>query len=302
MRMSEASFSLAYDGDAVRDGEMDLADLAPALIGLSQLLKAAGRVAYGEEAVVTVKAKATREGSFEILLGLAVEGGQSLWSLITRSDHHGAAALLSALGFTTSVGAIQAIKALKGKRPRKQERLADGDVRIEAVDGTVLDLSEFSLQLALDPNVRAAAEKVVSDPLDQDGIDTVWIGSDDVRTTITEDEADWFRRLPDEGTDEFVARFVKPFTIVSLHFTSGRKWRLHDGRSSRQVLIEDPEFNARVDNNQERFAKGDLLICEVTEVSVRSGTKFTSHYVIKKVLEHRPAAVTQTELDIPSKG
>ncbi|KIC55123.1 hypothetical protein RM53_15585 [Brevundimonas nasdae] len=297
--MSEATFSLAYDGDAVRDGEMDLADLGPALIGLSRLLKAAGKATYGDEASVTVKAKATREGSFEVLLSLGVLGAHAVWEFWKQPDVQAAATLLGLLGFTAKDGAIQAIKAMRGSRPKVQSRLGDGALRIETLDGTILDLPEPVFKLALDPGVREALEKVFVEPLERDGIDTVKIG-DGVTTRVVVDEtdADWFRQLPDTSDDQFVSKFVKPFKIVSLHFTSGRKWRLHDGRATRQVLIEDADFNGRVDRNEERFAKGDLLICEVEEVSVRAGSSFTSHYVIKKVLEHRPAPIGQPELDI----
>jgi len=299
MRMSEATFSLAYDGDAVRDGEMDLADLGPALIGLSRLLKAAGKATYGDEASVTVKAKATREGSFEVLLSLGVLGGHAIWEFWKQQDVQAAATLLGLLGFTAKDGAIQAIKAMRGSRPKVQSRLEGGALRIETLDGTVLDLPEPVLKLALDPGVREALEKVFVEPLEREGIDTVKIGDGvATRVVVDETEADWFRQLPDTSDDQFVSRFVKPFKIVSLHFTSGRKWRLHDGRATRQVLIEDADFNGRVDRNEERFAKGDLLICEVEEVSVRAGANFTSHYVIKKVLEHRPAPIGQPELDI----
>lgn len=296
--MSEASFSLAYDGPAVREGEMDLAELGPALIGLSQLLKAAGRATYGDEAVVSVRAKATREGSFEVLLSLGVEGGHMLWEFWKQPDVQAAATLLGLLGLTAKDGAVQVIKTLRGSRPRKQERLKDGEVRIETMDGTVLVIPEPSLRLALDPAVRQALQRVVVQPLETDGIDTVKIGAGTARVVITENEVDSFRQLPDTDDDQFVSRFQKPFKIVSLHFTSGRKWRLHDGRATRLVAIEDEEFNGRVDRNEERFAKGDLLICEVEEISVRAGSDFSSHYVIKRVIEHRPAPVGQPELDI----
>ncbi|MDY6922737.1 MAG: hypothetical protein SWI22_02110 [Pseudomonadota bacterium] len=300
--MSEASFSLAYDGPAVREGEMDLAELGPALIGLSQLLKAAGRATYGDEAVVSVRAKATREGSFEVLLSLGVQGGHMLWEFWKQPDVQAAATLLGLLGLTAKDGAVQVIKTLRGSRPRKQERLKDGEVRIEAADGTVLVIPEPSLRLALDPAVRQALQRVVVQPLETDGIDTVKIGAGTARVVITESEVDSFRQLPDTDDDQFVSRFQKPFKIVSLHFTSGRKWRLHDGRATRLVAIEDEEFNARVDRNEERFAKGDLLICEVEEISVRAGSDFSSHYVIKRVIEHRPAPAGQPELDIDSSG
>lgn len=298
MKMSEASFSLAYDGPAVRQGEMDLADLGPALIGLSQLLKAAGRVAYGDEAVVSVRAKATREGSFEVLLSLGVQGGHMLWEFWKQPDVQAAATLLGVLGLTAKDGAVQAIKALRGKRPQKQDRLENGDVRIETPDGTQLIIPEPAFRIAMDPGVRQALQKVVVQPLETDGIDTVRVGAGAQRVLITEADADSFRPLPDTDDDQFVSRYQKPFKIVSLHFTSGKKWRLHDGRATRLVAIEDEEFNERVNRNEARFAKGDLLICEVEEISVRAGTEFTSHYVIKRVIEHRPAPAGQPPLDI----
>ena len=51
--MSEAKFVVAYDGPAVADGDMEVADLAPALLHLAQLLEAAAKVVDGKDAKVS---------------------------------------------------------------------------------------------------------------------------------------------------------------------------------------------------------------------------------------------------------
>jgi hypothetical protein len=48
--MTQVHFSLTYHGDAVRDGEIDVTELAPALIALAQAVKATGKIVLGPDA------------------------------------------------------------------------------------------------------------------------------------------------------------------------------------------------------------------------------------------------------------
>src|SRR5690349_13753166 len=64
--MSSASFTIAYDGSALRDGAMDVRDLAPALLAVGQLFDAANAVLNRDQATVRISVKATGSGSFEI--------------------------------------------------------------------------------------------------------------------------------------------------------------------------------------------------------------------------------------------
>lgn len=82
----------------------------------------------------------------------------------------------------------------------------------------------------------------------------------------------------------------KVFSIVSLAFRDDNKWRLSDGLATIHAKISDANFLARVDQNLETFAKGDLLICRVMsrQWQTRSGTR--AEYEVLEVLEHRRCA------------
>lgn len=62
--------TLAYTGPALQNGEMDVRDLAPALLAAAGLVEASARVLYGSQFNVSVQVSATREGSFELDLAI----------------------------------------------------------------------------------------------------------------------------------------------------------------------------------------------------------------------------------------
>eukprot|EP01136_Pigoraptor_vietnamica_P016668 Opistho-1_new@60867 len=289
--MSEAVFQLAYDGDALRDGEMDIGDLAPALLGLGQLVEAAGRIASGDDTRVTIKVKAHREGRFEILLSLAVDGGSALWAFAKSDTGQAADTLLGLLGITgigSVVGVVQLVKWLGGRKPDKIERRNATEVAV-TIDNVTIVVDPAVFQMAYDPGVRSGLERVVAVPLDRQGIDEVRFGSKARGERIRSEDRHAFRVPLSEDGDTFESRYVRPFSIEKLSFKPGQKWRLSDGHSPRSVLVSDEDFVRRVDRSEIRFAKGDVLICDVIERSIRATNGFRSEYEIVKVLEHRPA-------------
>jgi hypothetical protein len=91
---------------------------------------------------------------------------------------------------------------------------------------------------------------------------------------------------------------IKVFSIVSLSFKAGNKWRLSDGHgSAKSVTVHDAEFLEKIDSNDVRFGKGDLLIFNVREVDRRTPKGLKSEYEILRVIEHRPAGENQQEMD-----
>ncbi len=288
--MPEARFKVAYAGEALSDGEMEVGDLAPALLGIAEMLKAAGRVVDGDDAEISVRVRATNVGSFEVLLAVVVHAAKAGWAFLETPDGQAAAALLSLLGISAGTikgGAIGLVRKLKGKVPRRVTRKDDsGLVTIEA-EGVTFEVPEAVARLALDGAVRAAMERAIAHPLQKDGIEKVRIGEVS-ENEIPKSEAEYFLAPPLSSEDEFINRYTKAFSIVQLSFKSGQKWKLSDGHGAPQfVTVSDKEFLEKIDRNEETFAKGDLLICDVVETARRTASGFKSEYEIVRVKEHR---------------
>lgn len=70
-------FALQFHGEAVHNGEMDVDDLAPCLIGLNNLCFQANRLVNGSGTSMTIRAVDFKPGSFEIFLHAILTGLQT---------------------------------------------------------------------------------------------------------------------------------------------------------------------------------------------------------------------------------
>ena len=297
--MSEAHFSLIFRGQAVDDGEIDVRDLAPALLAVGDLLQAANHTINGEQANVAVKVKATSEGSFEIDL--------SLWqhvldSIFTYSETHkdGIAAaneltdlvMKAAGGLTGAVmgvggGLLALLKWLKGRKPERIEERG-GDVIIHIGD-TSFVTNRRTVQLAENVVVRTQARRLVG-ALERDGIESISARqSGEEELTIYRDDIHSFD-LPDDTEDLFVELRRMTLQIISLSFKEDNKWRLTDGAEPFTASIEDADFLKRIANDEISFGKNDYLVCDVRETQVKTTKGLKKERTIVRVIDHKPAA------------
>lgn len=289
--MSRAVFTIAYDGDALRDGAMDVRDLAPALLAVGKLLDAANLVLNGEESKISVQMKATSKGSFEISFDLIQSFGRQVIGLLSGDAVTAALALKEIVFGSLGVGGgvIWLVMRLRGRQPDKMERLGPDQVRL-TIDGETLVVPLKLLRLYQDLAVRAAVKEVVQVPLASPGIDAFEVREN--RQTvlrIDKDELASFE-MPDVADEVVVDEVTKAaFSILSLSFKEENKWRLHDGNSAIYALIEDQEFLDRVNKHLISFTKGDVLICSVRikQKQTRDGLK--TEYVVEKVVDHKRA-------------
>jgi hypothetical protein len=290
--MSKDAFTISYDGPALRDGAMDVRDLAPALMALGQLFDAANQN-ISPESQIKLDVKATERGSFQIVLELSQNWSSQVLEFFASPDVSGATNLLSwvlGIGGPASIGLIGLVKMLRGKGPDKIEKLADNTMRLTIGSESFVIPFEL-LRLYQDLAVRSALQKLVEEPLKKDGIDTFSVKQDKITVvSIDKSESESFTKpsLPDEILIEQVRRAA--FSIISLAFKEDNKWRLYDGNTQISATISDADFLQRVDANQVSFSKGDILMCDVKITQKRTPEGLKTDYIVERVVEHRPAA------------
>ena len=293
--MSKASFTVAYDGPALRDHSMDVRALAPALMGFGQLIDAANSVINKDAAQTKIHVKALEAGSFQISFEVVQSFYEQVVNLFSGPQASAASNLLGILGFSVKdgivvagVGVIYLIKRLRGRNPDHVHDLGNDMVRIQIEDETY-DIPLNTLRVLQSVPVRDALQKVIEEPLKQDGIDTFEV-REQGRTVLSIDrqEAAWFSKpsLPEQILVDDHRRGA--FSILSLAFKEDNKWRLHDGANTISATIADEDFIRRVDSNEVSFSKGDVLICDVHLIQKRTETGLKTEYTVEKVLDHIP--------------
>ena len=294
--MNREFFTIAYDGPALRDGAMDVRDLAPTLLAVGQLLDAANGTLHGEGSQIRVQVKATEPGSFRIDLELVQSWASSVLHLFSGTSATGAANILQiVLGSSAIAGASGAsllwlVKRLRGKSPDGLTRAGPDTVTI-TIDGESFVVPLQLMRLYQSVAVRDALQKVIEEPLRSDGIESFQVL--DAKRVVVEhvdkQESSYFSRpdVPDETLVSETRRSA--FSIVSLAFKEDNKWRLYDGSANISVSIEDDDFLHQIDQNAP-FSKGDILICDARVTQKRTREGLEAEYVVEKVVEHRPAA------------
>lgn len=177
------AFDLYFVALALRMERIDVQDFAPALLAAGELMQSANDVINKDNAKVSVKIRATSEGSFEVDLSLWQQIVDSIFTVskenrdgITAADEL-AALVLKSGGIAAGCGGglIALLKWLKGRKPEKIEETG-GCIHIHIGD-QIFTTNKKAVALAENIEVRKQARKLVS-ALDRDGIDSIGICQD----------------------------------------------------------------------------------------------------------------------------
>jgi hypothetical protein len=286
--MSHAEISLVYEGQEVENGRMDVRDLAPALLSFGNLIEAANRVVNGDNSVAKIQVRTVSAGSFSIGFDVAIDFLKTVRDFLSGPEATAAANLLGVLtrAGAVGVGAISLVRQLKGHTSDHARSKSENRVEID-IEGVIIEVDEIVARVAFDSGVRAALERIVAEPLGRDGIDAVVIGIDENIERIEKAEAYAFKPPIDREGGAYEHRFRAPFSIVSLSFKQGNKWRLNDGRATLNVTVVDNDFIYRVDRSEISFSKGDILICDVRVVTREVAGGLHAEFFIERVVEQR---------------
>lgn len=273
--MSKDNLTFIFDGSGVEKGEIDVQDLAPALLALGDLIQSANEVINGERAKTSVTVKATAEGSFEIDLVITQSLLDATLSVFDFASAHkdgiADANELADLIFklvvapvgTVGGGLFALIKWLKGKKPENVEHKSDGTTVILLGDVT-FQTNRKSIQLAENIEVRKHARKALSS-LSKNGIDKISVRRSGKDTLdVIKEELPFFDIPDSEEKLEEETRKMN-LQIISLTFKEDNKWKVTDGLEPFNATIEDEAFLRKINNNEIAFSKSDYLVCDVKE-------------------------------------
>lgn len=290
--VDQASFTVVYDGEAVRGHRMDVRDLAPALLGMAELFQAAQQVLSPGAPRVSLQIRATEEGSFMVLLEV---GYQHVVNWLNTDDAIAAGALVTFIGGGGGLFNL----LTKRRRAKREEQLPDGSIRLEMHDNATFIYAPQVVTLAAQPAIRGGVDAVVR-PLEREGIDTF-----DVRetpqaepwVTITESDLPAISEAlaDDDGRTLLVdSKFDQLLTVVAPHFAGG-KWKVREGPGGHPswfwISVDDPEFAARVATASVAFTAGDRLLAKVwlRQWATDSGEIHTERSIVR-VIKYIPAA------------
>ncbi|WP_029685957.1 hypothetical protein [Tatumella saanichensis] len=273
---------IAYGGKAYEGNEIDAKTLGEALTSLGSLIEHAEKIINGEDSEVQVTVRATKEGSFELLV--AVMGGIKT---------------LEALGLVAGGGAatgslLAIIEWLKGRKIHEITiDKSKGTSTIE-VDGESVTCSTEVQKLVTSPIIRKEVDKLVYRPLltDQESTFKVNNGKKNV-IKVSQSEVETFK-APRSTTEQknHVETFTKNVNFSRVNFNSANGWKMilpEVGEVT--TYMNDKAFFEIVSANEAIFSKDDLFVVEYSEtVKETNGVLSGPKYSIEKVVRHRAAA------------
>lgn len=297
--MTRDHFRIVYDGPAVEDGEMDVAQFAASLLALGKLIENADAVRTGSPGRVKVRVQSdVKRGSFDV--GISVHWIEGLkdaavgWALTPEGAR--TLALLGIVGVTVKDaailggrGVIQTVRWLRGRRIARQQVLQDGNTILVTEDGDRLEVDAVVARLVEEPSIRQPLERF-TEPLREEGIEEIRFEDDPgsvVERIGLNDAPSFAASAGAEPTSSTI--FPATYQIKRLFFEKGRKWRLSNGAQTIQAEIIDEAFWAKVDASDMSFAKDDYLECEVRMSQWLSASGLRTEHEVVKVRRHIPA-------------
>jgi hypothetical protein len=292
---NKAVARIAFDGEALRDGAMNVRDLAPALIALGELVESANFALNRDCAEVKVYIRSDiRRGSFEFSIDVVQMLKEAKSLLDPHADSiRNAKDLLALIGLagggttTVGVGLFKLVKWLRNRRPDSVAPLQPGETRV-TIGNIHIDVKNEVIVLAEDSRVRSALANTLR-PLAKRGIDSFQVRDQgETVEAVHKDEVDWFA-APDipltadvlhEGDHTAVFEIFKP------SFIPGKRWVISDGRRSYGVDMEDKDFMAKVERREVMFGRGDAIKVQLRTKAARGDDgKLITTFKVIKVLE-----------------
>ena len=263
--MAETSkVRIAYTGEALENGAMDINDLAPALLAFAELVKRANVLVGNTQPVrLMLNADSIKRGSFDVTLELIYSGLDQIKLLMGAAEDIGLKALSDALGIGATIkdGVFWLIQAIGNKKILKVSETDDNKVAINLNDNSKIIINQNTYNVFMDHEARSSITKVM-EPVKKEGIEGF-----EIRNPYNyEDKKPSFKVVKDDlqlyETPELETNVVPEniieqevlLKIVSLVFDEAQKWRFTDGDTTFWAKVEDKDFGIVLIVLNKRFA------------------------------------------------
>ncbi len=266
---------------------MEVRDLAPSLLALGQAFDRANGLLNGDRASVSLSIRATRAGSFELVLFLEQVFGAG--GILTRDLFTSAADLTGIIAGGSAIrgggaGLFTLIKRLHGKKPNVSPQQPDG-VLFEAENIRIFVPTEVA-RLYSDKPIRDQLEAFVR-PLRKEGVERVVFRQGQTELeSVGREEVEYFKAEAESTnkTEHIISN--QRLQIASLVFNKKGKWKLSDGANVHWYAMEDVDFATNIQQGK-RFGKNDILVCEVLMTQrIDETSKLVLEYSVTRFLRH----------------
>lgn len=295
---SHVQTTIRYDGPALADHEMDVQDLAPALLALAAIAKIANQKFNGDRASIRVLVNADVEQKcFQLDLSLVQSWMDQAAVLIGKDNVATARQIAEMIGLVsgTTGGLFWLYKVLYGKRgPEGTEGVvfrSDDATGVTIInvrgDGNHIAVSNQTAVLAQDPRVLEHV-KTVLDPLKNPDYRDFSIHSG--ASSVVEIDREEARNIRETATplsadvpsDDFLSVVDGQVEIVTAQFKGNAQWGLWWTGRTRLMKIEDDAWLKSFQAGEEPDAKpGSWLDVSMQIVQPRDKAQPASYTVLK---------------------
>ena len=306
--LKNSTITIRYDGENLDEHQMDVADLAPALLGLSEIYKIANAKFNGDRASIKVLISTDVEHQ---CFQFDIQVVQSIWdqarTLLVDTDIATAKELGEWIGLIgSSGGSVYGLfRFLKWKRERN---LDVSELKVEsgphittitvAGDNASIAVHSQALELSKNQDALKNVQRVVK-PITKDGCDSVEFEYSGKVETLHKEDAESIigettvveREILDDP--QIMNAWVTVYSPV--YDSSAKSWRFRFGESHFYMDISETNISGKAIDRGGAMADDAYYVkLQMSQEHTGNG-KIKNHYKILEVLEFKAAKISRQE-------